>query len=67
MRELIERIFVARLAGPLLDINADAASLPAIEGELVVTTDSFTVQPLEFPGGEQLLPELEDDPLPQIC
>jgi len=53
MRELIDRIFAPRLASPLLDTNADAVPLPPLpEGELMVTTDGFTVQPLEFPGGD---------------
>ena len=53
MRELIHEIFARHLANPLLDTNSDAAVLPwdAGAGELVFTTDSFTVQPLEFPGG----------------
>lgn len=52
MRELIEALFVPALANPLLDISADAVSLPVpADRELVVTTDGFTVKPLEFPGG----------------
>jgi hydrogenase expression/formation protein HypE len=52
MRELIEELFAPALANPYLDTRADAVALPmAGEGELVVTTDGFTVQPLEFPGG----------------
>jgi hydrogenase expression/formation protein HypE len=52
MRELIERIFVSELHNPWLDTAADAACLPVGAGQdLVVTTDGFTVQPLEFPGG----------------
>jgi hydrogenase expression/formation protein HypE len=53
MRELIHEIFARHLGNPLLDTNSDAAVLPwdAGAGELVFTTDSFTVQPLEFPGG----------------
>ena len=52
MRELIEHLFVPALANPQLDTAADAVSLPIPAGhELVVTTDGFTVQPLEFPGG----------------
>ena len=51
MRELIENLFARNLANPLLNVNVDAASLPAMAGELMVTTDGFTVQPLEFPGG----------------
>ena len=52
MRELIEELFVPALANPQLDASADAVSLPVpADQELVVTTDGFTVQPLEFPGG----------------
>jgi hydrogenase expression/formation protein HypE len=53
MRELIHEIFARHLANPLLDTDTDAAVLPwdASAGELVFTTDSFTVQPIEFPGG----------------
>jgi hydrogenase expression/formation protein HypE len=52
MRELIEELFVPALANPQLDTSADAVSLPVpADQELVVTTDGFTVQPLEFPGG----------------
>ena len=51
MRELIEEMFARHLANPLLNVQADAASLPAMEGVVMVTTDGFTVQPLEFPGG----------------
>ncbi len=51
MRELIEGIFARQLANPSLDIQADAVTL-ALDGELMFTTDGFTVQPLEFPGGD---------------
>lgn len=51
MRELIADIFARHLANPLLDTNADAVTLPPLDGEPMVTTDGFTVQPLEFPGG----------------
>ncbi len=51
MRELIEEVFARHLANPLLDVQVDAASLPAMAGVVMVTTDGFTVQPLEFPGG----------------
>lgn len=47
-RELIEDQILARFGdGPLRGLP-DAASLP---GGLVFTTDSFVVQPFEFPGG----------------
>ncbi len=52
MRELIESVFARAFADPLLDTGVDAAALATLAGEqLVVTTDGFTVQPLEFPGG----------------
>lgn len=56
MRELVQDIFKSHLAGLVaaVDLNArdDAAVLPVINQRLVVTTDSFTVTPLEFPGGD---------------
>jgi len=54
MRELIEQVFARHLHSPLLNIEADATTLPreSLNGELLITTDSFTVKPLEFPGGD---------------
>ena len=50
-RELIERMIVPRFGnGPLRGLP-DGASLPSPGDRLVFTTDSFVVQPLEFPGG----------------
>lgn len=51
-RELIRDEIVSRFGenGPLKGLP-DAASLGCVEGELVFTTDSYVVQPLEFPGG----------------
>ncbi len=51
MRELIENLIARHLGNPLLDVRTDAAALPGLDGDLMVTTDGFTVQPLEFPGG----------------
>lgn len=48
IRELIEPAFDNVWLRPL----ADAAVLPAIEGRPVVTTDSYVVSPLFFPGGD---------------
>ncbi len=50
MRELIDELFARHLANPYLDVQTDAACVP-FAGDLIVTTDGFTVQPLEFPGG----------------
>jgi hydrogenase expression/formation protein HypE len=52
MRALISDIFARHLGNPQLDIAADAAHLPLPPGEVMITTDGFTVQPLEFPGGD---------------
>ncbi|NNJ96793.1 MAG: hydrogenase expression/formation protein HypE [Gammaproteobacteria bacterium] len=51
MRELIDEIFARYLANPDLDVTADAVPIEIDEGEVLFTTDGFTVQPLEFPGG----------------
>jgi hydrogenase expression/formation protein HypE len=51
MRELIEHVFARHLANPGLDTTVDAVPLALAEGEVMFTTDGFTVQPLEFPGG----------------
>ena len=52
MRELIEQVFARHLSNPFLDIQSDAVALPIDGGEIMFTTDGFTVQPLEFPGGD---------------
>ncbi|MBX9824833.1 MAG: hydrogenase expression/formation protein HypE [Xanthobacteraceae bacterium] len=54
MRLLIEELFARHLGNPLLDCGADAAPLPPLPGDVtpLVTTDGFTVDPLEFPGGD---------------
>ena len=52
MRELIEEIFARHLANPQLDTETDAAPLPDLDDETLITTDGFIVQPLEFPGGD---------------
>ena len=52
MRELIEEVFRRHLGPDGLDTDADAVPLPLGGGEPVITTDGFTVQPLEFPGGD---------------
>ncbi len=52
MRELIEGVFARHLDNPDLDVQADAVALAALDGEPMFTTDGFTVQPLEFPGGD---------------
>jgi len=52
MRELIEQVFAHHLSDSDLDVQADAAPIELNGGEVMITTDGFTVQPLEFPGGD---------------
>lgn len=52
MRELIDEIFARHLSNPELDVQADAVPLALDAGEVMFSTDGFTVQPLEFPGGD---------------
>lgn len=52
MRELIREIFARHLSDGHLDTQADAVPLPLHGEALMFTTDGFTVQPLEFPGGD---------------
>jgi hydrogenase expression/formation protein HypE len=53
MRELIDALFDRHLGNELLDTHVDAALIPmdSTLGEIMTTTDGFTVEPLEFPGG----------------
>lgn len=52
MRELIDGIFARHLGRGELDTQADAAVIQMPVGQQLITTDGFTVQPLEFPGGD---------------
>lgn len=53
LHEIINQVFAAGFADRKLDIENDAAVIdfPA-EGRLALTTDSFVVSPLFFPGGD---------------
>jgi hydrogenase expression/formation protein HypE len=54
MRALIESVFVKGLgpAGAGLDAMDDGAAIPVGDGFLVLTTDSYVIKPLFFPGGD---------------
>lgn len=51
-RELIEGLFLKHFTGEKLRPLTDAAILPPRRGRLALTTDSFVVSPLFFPGGD---------------
>lgn len=51
-KSLIEKHILPRLGNPTLNPLGDSAILGNINGKICMTTDSFVVQPLEFPGGD---------------
>lgn len=51
-RWLVEREFLPAFANPLLQPLHDGAVLAPATGRLAITTDSFVVRPLFFPGGD---------------
>ena len=51
MNDLIRSVFLEAFGSPSGSVQNDSAVLPFPAGRLAVTTDSFVVQPLEFPGG----------------
>jgi len=51
MADLISSCFVKAFQNPILSRLDDSAVLPAQEGRLVFTTDSYVVDPPFFPGG----------------
>ena len=52
MQQLIHEIFLEAFSNSYLNALQDSAVLPAQDGRLAMTTDSYVVQPLFFPGGD---------------
>ena len=50
--ELLRERFLPRFANEHLSTLADAATVTIEGGEIAVSTDTFVVDPLEFPGGD---------------
>ncbi|MBI2426078.1 MAG: hydrogenase expression/formation protein HypE [Candidatus Hydrogenedentes bacterium] len=51
-QQLIDGLFARHFANPILAQQHDAAALSLDHGRIAITTDSFVVQPLFFPGGD---------------
>lgn len=51
-RDLINGIILPEFLNPHIAGLPDAATLPAMKGRIALTTDSFVVTPLFFPGGD---------------
>ena len=50
--QLIDQIFRPIFAAAALDVQHDGATLPAVQGRLAFSTDSYVVKPLFFPGAD---------------
>ena len=48
---LLRDRFLPHFGNPILEQLGDGAVLPALDGEAVISTDTFVVTPVEFPGG----------------
>jgi len=51
-KDLVEQVIKPSLASSLLDTDNDSAILPCPKGKIAMTTDSFVVKPIFFPGGD---------------
>jgi len=52
MHQLLEGVFGKVFTNPILDARHDSAQLSVPAGRLAMTTDSYVVRPLFFPGGD---------------
>jgi hydrogenase expression/formation protein HypE len=50
--QLLKRYFLPHFTNDTLRLLGDAAVLPVPGGEMAISTDTFVVHPLEFPGGD---------------
>jgi len=50
-QRFIAELFARCFSNPILEVMDDAALLENISGPLAMSTDGYTVDPLEFPGG----------------
>jgi len=52
MHQLLETVFAKAFSNPILDSRHDSAQFKVPSNKLAMTTDSYVVQPLFFPGGD---------------
>src|ERR1039458_8530436 len=52
MHQLLENIFGQAFSNPILDTRHDSAQFAVPAGKLAMTTDSYVVRPIFFPGGD---------------
>lgn len=52
MQQLLDRVFGQAFSNPILDARHDSAQFEVPRGRLAMTTDSYVVRPIFFPGGD---------------
>jgi hydrogenase expression/formation protein HypE len=52
MHQLLENVFGRAFRNPILDTRHDSAQFTVPAGRLAMTTDSYVVRPIFFPGGD---------------
>lgn len=52
MHQLLENVFGKAFSNPILDTRHDSAQFVVPAGRLAMTTDSYVVRPIFFPGGD---------------
>lgn len=52
MHQLLENVFGEAFSNPILDTRHDSAQFTVPPGRLTMTTDSYVVRPIFFPGGD---------------
>jgi len=52
MHQLLENVFGKAFSNPILDSRHDSAQFTVPSGKLAMTTDSYVVRPIFFPGGD---------------
>lgn len=52
MHQLLENVFGKAFSNPILDARHDSAPFDVPPGRLAMTTDSYVVRPMFFPGGD---------------
>lgn len=52
MHQLLENVFGRAFSNPILDTRHDSAQFAVPPGVLALTTDSYVVRPIMFPGGD---------------
>jgi len=52
MHQLLERVFGKAFSNPILDARHDSAQFTVPTARLAMTTDSYVVRPVFFPGGD---------------